>query len=111
VDRVRAFLARMDVLPERREANVVLPAAQRAGPVPRRERGRLVEEEELGELAGLHQRLTVPALELEPARDPALRGVAAANAPLVVVQAPAVPVDEPPRRVRDQLAERRDAIL
>ena len=46
VDRVGARLA-----DDREEAVVVLPPAERAGPVAGGEGGRLVEEEELGELA------------------------------------------------------------
>src|SRR5262245_17522873 len=88
VHRVRSTRPREELA----EAHVVLPAAQGARPVARRERGRLVEEEELRELARLEQRLAVPAAELEPARDPAPRRPAPADPPLVVVQAAAVPV-------------------
>ena len=79
--------------------------------MPGRERGRLVEEEELRELAGLEQRPALPAAELEPAGDPALPVVAPPDLALRVVEAAAVPVDEPTRRVGDQLAERCDAVL
>ena len=79
--------------------------------MPGRERGRLVEEEELGEPSRLHQRRAVPAAELEPAGDPALAVVAPPDAPALVVQTAAVPVDEPARRVGDELAERRDPVL
>jgi hypothetical protein len=70
----------------------------------------LVQEEEFGELARLHLGPALPALELEPARDPAADGVAAPDGALGVVEAAAVAVDEPPRRRRDQLPERRDPI-
>jgi len=91
--------------------DVVLSPAERARPVPCRERGRLVEEEELGEEPGMEELPSLPAFELEPARDPALRGVTAPDPPGRVVEAAAVPVDEPAARARDQVAERRDAIL
>jgi hypothetical protein len=78
--------------------------------VPGGERGRLVQEEELRELARLHEPRAVPAAELEPARDPALAVVAPTDPPPVVVEAAAVPVDEAARRVDDQLAPRRHAV-
>jgi hypothetical protein len=76
-----------------------------------REGRRLVEEEELGEPARLEQRPALPPSELEPARDPAPAVVPPADPPGRVVEAAAVPVDEAAGRVRDQLAERRDAVL
>src|SRR5262245_60988516 len=79
--------------------------------MPGRERRRLVEEEQLGELAGLQERRAVPVLVDEAARDPALDLVAAADPPLRVVEAAAVPVDEPTRLRRDEVAERRDTVL
>ena len=106
VDLVRAARAG-----ELEEPVVVLASAERARPVPGRERGRLVEEEELRELPRLHQRLAVPALELEPTDDPPSGGHPAPDSPLVVVNAAAVPVDEPAGRIGDQFAERSDAIL
>ena len=80
VDRVGSDLARVELAPESAEAVVVLAAAKSAGAVAGREGGRLVEEEELREAAGLQERLAMPALELEAAGDPALAGVAAADA-------------------------------
>ena len=79
--------------------------------MPGRERGGFVEEEELRELAGLEQRPALPPAELEPAGDPALPVVAPPNPARIVVQAAAISVDEPTRRVDDQLAERCDAVL
>ena len=76
-----------------------------------RESRRLVEEEELGELSRLHERLAVPAAELEPAGDPALAVVAPPDAPVLVVEAAAVAVDQAAGRVGDELAERGDAVL
>jgi hypothetical protein len=76
-----------------------------------RERSHLVEEEELRELAGLEKRAALPAAELEPAGDPAPPVETPANATVLVVQAPAVSVDEPTRRVGDELAEGCDAVL
>ena len=57
VHRVGSALARMELRPDRHEAVVVGAAAERARPVAGGEGCRLVEEEELGEAAGLHQRL------------------------------------------------------
>src|SRR4029450_1475467 len=96
--------------PEPLEAHVVLAPAERARPMTRGERRRLVEEEELRELPGLHQRLSGPPAELESAGDPALAVVAPEDASLAVVQAAAVPVDESSRRVGDELAQRRHPV-
>src|SRR5436190_17222148 len=76
------------------KAPVVLAAAEGARPVPGGQGGRLVEEEQLGELSRLHQRAALPALELEPAGDPAPGGEATPDPAAVVVQATAVAVDE-----------------
>src|SRR5262245_34379740 len=111
VDRVRPSVSRMELDPDLEEPVVVVAAAERAGAVPGGERGRLVEEEQLGEAAGPEQRAAPPALELEPAGDPALAVVPPADAARLVVQASAIPVDEAARRVGDQLAERRDPVL
>src|SRR5438105_4749147 len=46
---------------DREEAPVVVPAAEGARAMAGGERGRLVEEEELGELPGLQERRPVPA--------------------------------------------------
>ena len=83
---------------ERLQPSVVLAAALAAGAMPGGECGRLVEEEELREAAGLEQRVPAAALELEPAGDPALDRVGPADVAGVVVQAAAVAVDEAPRR-------------
>jgi hypothetical protein len=111
IDRVRARLSRVQRLPCLDEARVVRAAAERARPVPGCEGGRLVEEEELGELAGLEQLAPVPALELELARDPPSPVVAAPDAPVGVVQAAPVPVDKPTCRGGDQLAQWSDTVL
>jgi citrate synthase len=108
---VRADLSRVKTAPDLREADVVLASAEGARAVPGRERRRLVEEEELGEQSRLEERPPLPALELEPAGDPTFGRKAPADSPGRVVQAATVPVDEPVRGVRDQLAERRDAVL
>jgi len=62
----------VEVAPDLAEARVVRVPAERAGPVPGGERRCLVEEEELGELAGLQQRTALPAAELELTGDPTL---------------------------------------
>ncbi len=111
VDRVRTDLAGVEPAPDRAEADVVLPPAEGARTMARREGRRLVEEEELREEARLEEAASLPALELEPAGDPPLRRIAPANPAGRVVEAAAVPVDEPARRARDQVAEGRDAVL
>jgi len=111
IDRVGSGLARVHVAPDRDEAVEVLAAAQGAGAMPGREGGRLIEEEELGEAARLEERLAMPPLELEPARDPALAAVAAADPSGLVVKAATVSVDQASRGVRNELAERRDPVL
>jgi hypothetical protein len=75
------------------------------------ERGRLVEEEQLGEAARLKQWRAVPSAEPEPTRDPSRDRVPAADPAFVVVETAAVPVDEAAGWSRDQIAERRDPIL
>ena len=110
VDGVRSGRTRMQLPPEREEAVVVLPPAQRARTVTGRQRGGFVEEEQLGELARLQERMAVPSTEAQPARDPALAVEAAADLPICVVQAAPVAVDETARGIGDELAEGRDAV-
>src|SRR6185369_10583723 len=93
------------------EAVVVLAPAQRARAVAGRERGRLVEEEQLGEAPRLEQRSAVPAAEAQAAGDPAAAVVMAADPAARVVQTAPVAVHEPASRGGDQVAERGDAIL
>ena len=50
-------------------------------------------------------------VELETAGDPAAHLVATHDPPRRIVQAAAVPVDEPSRRVGHELSERGDAVL
>jgi hypothetical protein len=101
VDRVGSSPAGVELRPQRGEAAVVLSATKCARAVARGEGGRLVEQEELREAAWLQQRPTLPAAELELAGDPALAGIAPPDAPGLVVQAAAIPVDEAAPRVRD----------
>ena len=105
VDRVGARLR-----DELAEPVVVGPPALRTWAVSRGERSRVVEEEQLRVAAGLKERGTPPALELEPAGDPSLDGIAPPDAPLAVVEATAVAVDEAPLWCRDDLAERGHAV-
>jgi hypothetical protein len=111
VDCVRARLVGVETAPDLGEARVVRVAAECAGPVPCGECCHLVEEEKLGELAGLEERAALPASELEPTSDPAPAVEAPADVTVVVVEAAAVPVDEPASRVGDELAEGCDAVL
>jgi len=105
IHRVGAHVPTMELLPECTEANVVLTTTESARPMAGGERGRLVEEEELREPAGLEEPRSPPAAKLEPAGDPAPPVVAPADAARLVVQTSAVAVDEATRRVGDQLAE------
>lgn len=111
VDPVRSDRARMQSRPDLGEADVILPSAERAGAMPRGERGRLVEKEELREAPRLEQRFPPPASELETTRDPALPGETSPDPTRLVVKAAAVAVDEAPRRVHDELTQRRHAVL
>jgi hypothetical protein len=111
VDGVRASVGGVESPPDLREANVVLSSTQRARPMARGERRGFVQEEQLREPPGLHQRRPMPASEPEPARDPPLDGVSTTDPPFVVVQTPSVAVHEPAGGRRDQLAERRDPVL
>jgi hypothetical protein len=106
VHRVGSDLARMEPLPRAGECVVVLPAAERAGAVSRRERGRLVEEEQLGEPTRLHQGRPVPPAEPEAARDPSPHLITAADVPLIIVEAASIPIDEASGRIGDQVAQR-----
>ena len=111
VDRVRSAAAGVHPGPQLAESDVVHAAAERARSVPGGERRRLVEEEQLGELARLEEPRALPAAELEPARDPASRRPPPPDPPCVVVEATAVPVDETARGIGDEVAEGRDAVL
>src|SRR5688572_16733356 len=101
----------MSLAPHLSEPHIVLAAAESARTMAGRERCRLVEKKQLGEPARLQQRTAQPSPELELTRDPALSVVASADPPALVVQAAAVPVDETPRRICDEVAERRHAVL
>src|SRR5579871_2247289 len=107
VDRAGARLA-----DELHEADVVLAAALGARPVARREGGRLVEEEQAGVATRWHRAArAAAAAELEATRDPASQLPLPAEDFVGIVQPPAVAVDQAALGRRDDLAERRDAIL
>ena len=111
VDRIRAADRRVQLAPHLQEPVVVGPAAQRARPVAGGQRRRLVEEEQLSELARLQHRTPLPAPELQPAGDPAQHAVGAADPSLRVVHAAAVAVHEAAVGDRDQLAQRGDPVF
>src|SRR5262245_55475462 len=92
VDRVRVRRTRVQVAPDLDESPVILATTERARAVARRERRRLVQEEQLGEASGLHQRLAVPAPEFEAAGDPSAHGVTAPDQAALVVQTSAIAV-------------------
>jgi len=85
VDQVGGGLARMLLGPAADELVVVRAAAQGARTVAGRQRGRLVQEEQLGESAGLHQRCAMPAAEAQPAGDPPAARVRPADPALGIV--------------------------
>ena len=111
VDRVGSDLVRMQIPPHGEQTVVVFAPALRAGAMACRERCHLVEEEQLRVAAGLLQWASSPVAELEPARDPALHGEAAADPALGIVEATPIAVDEAAGRMRDEIAERRDPVL
>ena len=106
VDGVGAGLVRMDRAPDLHEPHVVLSPAEGARAMAGGERGRLVQEEQLREPAGLHHRRPVPPAERQPAGDPALAVEPPPDDAGIVVQAAAVPVDGATCRIGDQVAER-----
>ena len=110
IDRVRAAVG-MQLTPDGSEAVVVGAAAQGARAMTGSEGSRLVEEEQLGEPPRLQQWPAQPAAELEPAADPPLSVIAAADAAVLVVEAAPVSVDQPTPRLGDEIAERRDPVL
>ena len=111
VDCVRpALVAWMELAPECDKASVVLVSAERTGTMARGEGGRLVEEEQLGESPRLQKARPSPATKLEPAPDPTPTVEAPPNVAVPVVQAATIAVDEPSRRVGDELAERRHPV-
>src|SRR4051812_23405625 len=71
VDPVGSDLARVELTPPRDERLVVRSPAESARPVAGRERGHLIEEEQLREPAGLQQPLAMPASKPEATCDPA----------------------------------------
>jgi hypothetical protein len=111
IDRVRTDWITVALFPCVTETDVVLAPAKRTWAMTRGERGRLVQEEQLRELARLQQRAPVPAAELQATRDPPSYRPLSSNTSEIVVQTATVPVHEPPGWVRDELAEGRDAVL
>jgi hypothetical protein len=111
IDHVSSALVSVERGPGFDQEVVVRAAAERAGPVPGREGRRLVEEEERSEATRLHERLAVPAPELEATRDPALDLVAPTDASVLVVEAATVPVHKATRRIGNQLSQGRNSIL
>ncbi len=111
VDRIRAAVIGMQLAPQPAETEVVLAPAERAGAVAGGHSRRFIEKEQLSEPARLQQWSAQPAAELEPAGDPAAAGVVLADAPVTIVQAAAVAIDEAAGRFGDQRSQRRDAVL
>jgi len=108
---LRVDVVGVQSVPQRAETFVVVATALGARAVPGRERRRLVEEEKLGVPARLHQRRAAPVSKLQPAGDPAPAVVSPPDAAALVVQTASVAVHEAARRIRDQLAQRRNAVL
>src|SRR3954454_22951931 len=97
---------RMDLRPRVDELFVIDVPAKTTRPVSGRECSRLVEEEQLGEPARLHEPPAMPPSELELAGDPPPDAVRTADVPLRVVHVPAIRVHEAPRRDGDRLPQR-----
>jgi hypothetical protein len=76
-----------------------------------RERGGLVEKEQLRITAGRHELRPTSAAKPQATSDPSLCSVEPANRSGVVVKAPAVAVDEPSLAGRDQISQGRDTVL
>jgi len=104
-------VSEVKIVPKCDKLSVVLVAAEGAGAVTGGKCCRLVEEEQLGESARLEEALALPPPELQAAGDPASAVEAPPDRPVRVVEAAAVAVDKAPRRVGDQIAERRDPVL
>ena len=111
VDRVGSDLAWMQVRPDRREADVVLASAQRARTMTGSERGRFVQEEQLGEPPPAASAARGASRGTGAGRRSTACGVPSADTSAVVVEAAAVAVDQASCGIRDHLAERRDAVL
>ena len=92
------------------KAIVVRPAAFGAGPVPGGKRGGLIQEEQFGVAAGLHQGATA-ALEGQQAGDPAAALMRADNPAVRIVQAAAVAHQGAAGGVGNDLARGQDAVL
>jgi hypothetical protein len=108
---IGSHLTGMQIGPDTGQTLVVRAPALRAGAMPGRERGRLVEEEQLGVAAGGHERRAPPAPELELARDPAFDAIRAADLTPLVMQAAAVAKDQPSLGSGNQLTDRGNSIL
>jgi hypothetical protein len=102
-------VALMSLRPGVAEAHEVVAAALCTRAVAGGESGRLVQEEQLGELAGA-QELPAPSLELEPAGDPSTALPLADQSAVVVVQDAPVPEQKPSCFRRDDFPERRDPV-
>tara|TARA_R110000868_G_scaffold236078_1_gene490067 strand:- start:4465 stop:4866 length:402 start_codon:yes stop_codon:yes gene_type:complete len=93
------------------EGHVVTMAAHAAGAVTGGEGNGLIGEEELGPHSGRHDR-AMPVLEFEAAGDPGLmRPALVAELAVGVMQTTAIAHQRAPRRMRDDFAEGRDAVL
>src|SRR5690349_19161211 len=95
-----------------RESLRINAAALETGAMPGSKRSHLVEEKQVG-VAGRPPHIVAPPFELEHAADPLARSPAPLPQTLVItMEAPAAVAEHrAARRRRDQLAERRDAIL
>ena len=111
VNCVGTVLTRVKLRPDLRQAVVVGSPAFGAGTMAGRQRGRLVEEEQLRVAAGRHEWGPTPSAKLQATGDPSLGCVEAANRAGVIVKAPAVAVDEASLGGRDQISQRRHAVL
>src|SRR5690348_14881418 len=92
------------------ESLVILAAALGAGTMPRRQRGRLIEEEQLGVVARMHD-LTPPPAKLQHTHDPAAHLAVTHDLAALIVQHAAIAEHQPTLGRRDEVAKRGHAVL
>src|SRR6478752_6015168 len=87
------------------ESLVILAAALGAGTMSSGQCGRLVEEEQLGVVAGMHD-LTPPPAKLQHTYDPAAHLAVTHDLTVLIVQQATVAEHQPALGRRDEVAER-----
>jgi hypothetical protein len=108
---IGTVLAEVNLRPDLGQAVVVGSPALSARPMASRERGSVVEEEQLRITARRHERRPTSAAKPQTTGNPSPCSVKPANRSTVVVKTPAVAVDEPSLSGGDQISQRRDTVL